>query len=58
MFSQTVDGRLINDFGCYGEKKLKKAPKKIYISSFKVFYQVYISDKHKDTKKPGGVKRV
>ena len=53
MFSQTIDGKHINDFGCYGEKKLNKAPKKIYISSFKVFYQVYISDKHKDSKNSG-----
>ena len=55
-FSQTIDARYINDFGCYGEKKLKKAPKKIYISSFKVFYQVYISDKHTDAKKHGKAK--
>ena len=47
LFSQILDGHHINDFGCYGEKKLNKAPKKVYISSFKVFYQVYISDKHK-----------
>lgn len=53
LFSQTIDARHIDDFGCYGEKKLKKAPKKIYISSFKVFYQVYISDKHKEGKKSG-----
>lgn len=44
--AQQVLEKDIKFYGSYGEKKLNQAPKKIYIASFKVFYQVYISNNH------------
>ena len=48
--AQVMTSKDIDSFNSYGQKKFHKAPKRIYIASFKVFYQVYISDEHKHNK--------
>lgn len=49
-YAQKVTVKDIDSFNSYGQKKFHKAPKKVYIGSFKVFYQAYISDQHKHNK--------
>ena len=41
--AQTMDEKNLTDKGSFGQKNLKKAPKKIYIASFKTFFQVSAS---------------
>lgn len=48
--AQVMSSKDIDSFNSYGQKKFHKAPKRVYIASFKVFYQVYISDEHKHNK--------
>lgn len=50
VLAQEVTHKDIDSFNSYGQKKFHKAPKKIYIGSFKVFFQAYISDEHKHNK--------
>lgn len=38
--AQPIDPKNLTTKGSYGEKKLRKAPKKVYIASFKAFFQV------------------
>lgn len=50
VFAQEVTIKDVDSFNSYGQKKFHKAPKKVYIGSFKVYYQAYISDQHKHNK--------
>ena len=50
LYAQDVTLKDIDSFNSYGQKKFFKAPKKVYIGSFKVYYQTCISDQHKHNK--------